>query len=419
MSTGPRADARRARSVALLAGLLTGLLVLTGCGLGSPDPADGDPTSSRRSAVRGVDRLLDQRSRAVREGDQAAFLATLADDPGLVESQRQWFDDVAALPVEHFDQSAPRRSVRVDRRRASAVVSTSLQLAAYDALPVVRDARLHFVREDGQWRVSAVRDPAWERARDADLQPWDLGPVEVVEGHGVLGIFDSGSVGRAGELVEVVERAVDDVSGVLPFDWSRHVVLYALTDTRVLNGLDGLPGDDPEALDAVAFPVPGRRGEPGLAGTRFLLHPRMLEVGPGELARLVRHEITHVAVGGRDDGAPLWLSEGIAEWVSVQPLPDAARLVSGAALAEARRGPRSLPDDEGFNSGSVGAHYGLSWWACQTIVDMYGAPVLWRLLEAMSAAAEDRQAEVLRQVVGMDEARLAEEAATRIVATYG
>lgn len=419
MSTGPRADARRARPVALLAGLLAGLLVLAGCSLGSPDPSDGDPVPSRRSATRGVDRLLDLRTRAVREGDRAAFLATLAADPALVASQGQWFDDVAALPVEHFDQSARRRSVRVDGRRATAVVSTSLQLTAYDALPVVRDARLHFVREVGRWRVSAVRDRAWERARDADVQPWDLGPVEVVEGHGVLGIFDSGSVGRAGELVEVVERAVDDVSAVLPYDWSRHVVLYALTDTRVLTGLDGLPGDDPEALDAVAFPVPGRRGEPGLASTRFLLHPRMLEVGPGELARLVRHELTHVAVGARDDGAPLWLSEGIAEWVSVQPLPDAARLVSGAALAEARRGPRSLPGDGGFNTGSVGAHYGLSWWACQTIVDMYGEPVLWRLLEAMAAVPADRQDEVLQQVVGMDEARLAEEAATRIVATYG
>lgn len=419
MSTGPRADARRVRPVALLAGLLSGLLGLAGCSLGSPDIPDGDAVSSRRSVVRGVDRLLDQRSRAVLEGDPAAFLATLARDPGLVESQRQWFDDVAALPVEHFDQSVRRRSVSVDGRRATAVVSTSLQLTAYDALPVVRDARLHFVREDGRWRVSAVRDPAWERSRAADLQPWDLGPVEVVEGRGVLGIFDSGSVGRAGELVAVVERAVDDVSAVLPFDWSRRVVLYALTDTRVLTGMDGLPGEDPEALDAVAFPVPGRRGEPGLAGTRFLLHPRMLEVETAELARLVRHEIVHVAVGGRDDGAPLWLSEGIAEWVSVQPLPDAARLVSGAAVAEARRSPRSLPDDDGFNTGSVGAHYGMSWWACQTIADMYGEPALWRLLEAMAGVPADRHDEVLRQVVGMDEARLAEEAAARIVATYG
>lgn len=419
MPTGPRADARRPRPAAPLAGLLAALLALTGCSLGSPDTPDGDRAPTLRSAVRGVDRLLDQRSRAVLEGDRSAFLATLARDPGLAESQRQWFDDLAALPVAHFDQSARRRSVRVDGRRATAVVSTSLQLTTYDALPVVRDARLHFVREGGRWRVAAVRDPAWERSRAADLHPWDLGPVEVVEGNGVLGIFDSGSVGRAGELVAVVERAVDDVSAVLPFDWSRHVVLYALTDTRALTGMEGLPGDDPGTLDAVAFPVPGRRGEPGLAGTRFLLHPRMLEVGPGQLARLVRHEIVHVAVGARDDGAPLWLSEGVAEWVSVQPLPDAARLVSGAALAEARRGPRALPDDEGFNTGSVGAHYGLSWWACQTIVDMYGEAVLWRLLEAMAGAPPERQDEVLQQVVGMDEARLAEEAATRIVATYG
>jgi hypothetical protein len=67
----------------------------------------------------------------------------------------------------------------------------------------------------------------------------------------------------------------------------------------------------------------------------------------------------------------------------------------------------------------VGAHYGLSWWACQTIVDMYGEQVLWRLLDAMAGAPAEQRDAVLQQVVGMDEARLAEEAATRIVATYG
>ncbi|HEX8780378.1 MAG TPA: hypothetical protein VF728_04315, partial [Nocardioides sp.] len=86
MPTGPRADARRPRPAAPLAGLLAALLALTGCSLGSPDTPDGDRAPTLRSAVRGVDRLLDQRSRAVLEGDRSAFLATLARDPGLAES---------------------------------------------------------------------------------------------------------------------------------------------------------------------------------------------------------------------------------------------------------------------------------------------------------------------------------------------
>lgn len=414
MPIGRRPDRPRAVLATLLLGCL---LPLTACTV-ADEPPDHD-RAARHSVARAVTRLLDRRSRAVRREDVTAFLATLADDVALARRQREWFDDVTSLPVERFAQSLRRRSLRVRGDRATAVVATTLQLAAYDAMPVVRDARFRFVREDGRWRTATVRDRAWERAHAVELPPWDLGPVDVVEGRGVLGVFDDGSVARAGELVGVVEQAVGDVSAVLPFDWSRHVVVYALTDTRVLTGLRGLPGDDPEALDAVAFPVPGRPGQPGLAATRFLLHPRMLEVRPEELARLVRHEITHVALGTRDDGAPLWLSEGLAEWVSVQPLPDSARVVSGSALAAAEEGPRRLPADEGFNTGDVGAHYGLAWWACETVVDMYGDGALWGLLDALAGAPAGSRDTVLRETVGMDEQRLAAEAAKRIVATYG
>ena len=75
----------------------------------------------------------------------------------------------------------------------------------------------------------------------------------------------------------------------------------------------------------------------------------MLASEPTELARLVRHELTHVALGENDDRVPVWLAEGIAEWVSVQPLPEDQRVVSGAAVAAAQAGDVELAADDEYS----------------------------------------------------------------------
>jgi hypothetical protein len=145
----------------------------------------------------------------------------------------------------------------------------------------------------------------------------------------------------------------------------------------------------------------------------------MLSGDPAGLARLVRHELTHIALGERDDLVPVWLGEGLAEWVSVQPIPPRRRLIGAAAIEAARSGPSELPEDATFNGPDQGAHYGLSWWACQAIVDMYGEQMLWRLLDDLAATDEANQADELQQVLQMGTGQLAREAARRILATYG
>ena len=113
----------------------------------------------------------------------------------------------------------------------------------------------------------------------------------------------------------------------------------------------------------------------------------MLDSDPRQLARLIRHELTHVALGSLDDDVPTWLGEGIAEWVSVQPLPEDQRLISQAAIDAATAGLDELPADLDYNDEDQAAHYGISWWACEAIVDMYGEPMLWRLLDDLAATS--------------------------------
>ncbi len=107
--------------------------------------------------------------------------------------------------------------------------------------------------------------------------------------------------------------------------------------------------------------------------TRFVLNPRMLDRARLERDRLVRHELAHVAIGEHDDHAPVWLSEGLAEYVSVRPLAPEDRRISDAAIAAAKGGlVTELPDDATFNDGESAVHYGVAWWACEYLATAFG-----------------------------------------------
>jgi hypothetical protein len=216
-------------------------------------------------------------------------------------------------------------------------------------------------------------------------------------------------VDRAPELIASVEDGIATVAAEVPYDWSRTVVVYALTDASFLESLEDVPGDDPGDLDAVAFPAG--------TGTRFVLNPRMLDQPGRERDRLVRHELTHVAVGTRDDQAPVWLSEGLAEYVSVRPLAPEDRRIPEAAVAAAEAGVSDLPDDATFNDADSDAHYGLAWWAVEYVADAYGEDAPWQLLDAMAAPDADPDT-VLRDRFATSTHELAKQADRLILALY-
>lgn len=418
-TAGPDRRSRLGAGLAALCLLLTPSL--TGCSDDVSEPGT-PPTGSRADGVVPlIEKVLRQRARALKAGDEAAFLATVARTrSGFVDRERVYFANLAQLPLGRLAYRVDKSSLVRNGDEFAAVVRAHLQLEGYDEVPVVRPAKFRFTedpRGDGLL-VASDRDRAWERRNDVDVQPWDRRPVTVAAGSGVLGIFDDQSATKAADVIGAVEDGIGHVRQVVPYDWSGNVVVYAMSQTDMLEALDDLPGGDPDSLDAVSFPVRAGNGE-GLASTRFLLHPRMLDSDPQQLARLIRHELTHVALGQRDDDVPRWLGEGIAEWVSVQPRPEDQRLISQEAINAARAGLDELPGDAGYNGEDQAAHYGISWWACQAIVDIYGESMLWRLLDELAATSSSDQADKLQQTLQMGAGQLAREASRRIVATYG
>lgn len=375
-----------------------------------------------RSVARGIERALARRADAVRRGDRTAFVAGV--DPGSPElraAQDSYFSNLAKLPVGEFGYRLDRGSLVRDGDAYWGVVDVTLELAGFDEQPVVTRDRYRFTPDpDATGRagylLASTTDPDWERVHEVDPQPWEAGPLTVRVRNGALGLFDAGSVASADRVMREVAGGISAVAAELPYDWDRRVVVYALSDPTFLAGLDGVPGGDALALDAVTFPVPAAPGSAEVADTRFVLNPRMLAEPELERGRLIRHELTHVALGDRQDGVPTWFSEGLAEYVSVRPLAPERRAVAGAALAAAEAGPTSLPEDGTFNGPEAQAHYGLAWWAVEYLADTYDESVLWLLLDAMTGAAEPDQ--VLDAVLQLDAETLARRSARLLVATY-
>ncbi|WP_244927722.1 DUF1570 domain-containing protein [Nocardioides sp. W7] len=408
------------------AALAAALAVASAACTASSDDAEPAPSSSTSYAaapdvVAGVQQALHRRARSVLASDAAAFDRGVRGTGEFREQQRTWFANLRQLPVGELSYTADPAALVREGDDYWVVVEEHLLLAGYDAVPVVTRDRYRFrssARRPGRMVLTSVTDPAWEQQNDVRPQPWDLGPVEVRGGAGVLGVFDARSVPAAGPLLRSVERGIDAVAAEVPYDWSRSVVVYALSDPAYLGVIDDVPGGDPDDLDGVAFPVPASPGDETLAATRFALHPRMLDRAGAARDRLVRHELTHVALGPRDDHAPVWLSEGLAEYVSAQAMDPAERRVPERAIRAAEAGFDALPDDGAFTGEGTAASYALAWWACEYLVRSFDESVLWSLLDEVGSGEVDPD-RLLLDWLEVRPARLARRAGELIVAEYG
>lgn len=395
-----------ARSRACSSAVLASLLLLGGCATGAaPSPSH----QQRVAAVRALEqRLLDRRARAVRDHDLRGFLGTVdRSDRALVRRQRRLFANLEQLPLARFRyRLLPGQWPRL-----------VMQLRGYDARPVQAPVGLELRRVHGRLVVTGDRP-------GPEPRPWDLTRIRVERAPGVLGVFDRAMWPYAREVVAAVAAGRREVSAAVPFSWDDHVVVYCFADRRVLDAFHDVPGGGRIThLGAMTFPVYAAPGGDRLAAMRFTVLPSSVRAGQPFLGRIIRHELTHVAVGDRDDGDPVWVSEGIAEYVGARPVPPAQRRIPRVAVERARGGARAMPASRDFNGADQDWHYALAWMACDYIATSRGESTLWRLMTALHAGGKGtpdaRQDAVLRRVLGYDSHELARRAAARILSIYG
>ncbi|TDC62240.1 hypothetical protein E1200_26465 [Actinomadura sp. GC306] len=396
----------RRRALALGAGgaavLLGGGATLLGASSGDdgPRPARaGEGTAVFDPAQAAA--LLGNRARAVRSGDRAAFLATVASAPAAFQdAQSRMYGNLRRLPLERWEERvvAPQAT---DGETGTVVVRVEVRhrLRGFDRGDVVRTRHLALTPRSGTWTVAGDGSP---HGFEDDPEIWDGGDLTVAEGRASLVIGDAPGLA---EVARRLDKAVPVVTGVVGGRWARRVVALAPADADRASALAG-PGqrlDEVAALAAVTPSAGGARGE-----DRVVISPatfgRLNDLGRDVV---LTHELTHVATGGaRDRTTPLWLIEGFADYVGYLRTNVTVRSAAAELRREVAEGrvPSALPGADAFGAGSarLSQAYQESWLACRMVADRYGEATLVRLYRA---AGRNPEATALREVLGLTRVR--------------
>ncbi|MFL6156453.1 MAG: hypothetical protein ACJ72D_10195, partial [Marmoricola sp.] len=302
-------------------------------------------------------------------------------------------------------------------------VRIATQLADYDEMPVVRTTGFAFGRKSGRPVIISELTGAGKPFPGSSPSPWDLVRIHVRQSGRTLQLYDSGTWHEADAINSTLRRGIADVQAGLPFSWDGKVVVYVFGSRVVLDSFEGVPGGNIKHLGAMTFPMYAVLGQSAVAGIRFTLLPSSVRAGQPFLDRIVRHELTHVAVGTRDDGVPVWFAEGIAEYMGARSVPTSQRRIATVAVTRARRGVSRLPASAGFNGPDQAWNYALAWMACDWIVATQGSARLWELMSALhdngAGTTDADQDLVLERVLGISGEELAHDAARRILQIYG
>ena len=318
---------------------------------------------------------MNQRVRAVRQQNLDLFLRRVDhSDKALMARQRRYFRNMVQLPLAKLRfrvMDEEWQGLRTPKRWGADVhvprVRQVIQLESYDAVPVERVVGLVFSFRKGRARIVSDQTAAGKMLYEGTPAPWDLTPVTVREEPGVLGVFDAETSASADTVTSAVRDGIDEISRALPFSWSGRVVVYSVRNPRVLASFTDVPGGNLEHLGALTFPTYAESGGPQVASTRMLVLPSSVDAGQPFLGRITRHELSHIAVGVRDDGAPAWVSEGLAEYLGAREIPLRDRIIATSALDRARAEVTAMPVSKEFNNTDQEWHYALSWMACDYI----------------------------------------------------
>ena len=372
---------------------------------------DSEPTGPAVHApdvVRGLTGLLDRRADAAtrRRRGQPSSPASTRPTP------------IPSRPAELLRQPRAAAAGRVrladrpgephptGRSATGAVVDVHAQLDGYDEVPVVTRDRYQFTRGTARYRLRIGQRP---RPGEDDARrrasPGTTDRSVVRSAAACSGIFDPGSeVHAGGRHRRRRERHRAESRPACPLTGSARRASTRSPTRRSSPGSTACPATTRPALDAVAFPVPAldaedgeRRQHPVPAATRT-----MLDATSETRARLIRHELTHVALGLRADDVPTWLSEGIAEYVSVQPMAPEDQTLSREALRRRRGRPghRACRPTTPSTGRTPRPAYASRGGRASTSPRRTATTMLWFLLELRMGS--DDPDEVLELVVGVD-----------------
>jgi hypothetical protein len=348
--------------------------------------------------------LVDRLERALRTGRGLSALAGSGDAPA-----RRELGVIAAnmhkLHVTHFGL---RYLDEADTPPPPTVSSTDHPWVALGQLTW----RLQGMdRSDSQVEVPLVLGrqgsrAVFETARFTDderVPIWLTDPVAVRRSADALVL--SARERRAKVLIKQAEIAVHTVRATLP-RWHQPLVVEEPASGRGFETAAGMSVTDARAIAAVTTTTDG--SDLPTSAVHVYVNPRVYDpLGPAGEQIVLSHEATHVALGAATTSLPMWLSEGIADYVALRhsavPVHTLASQIR--KLVREHGAPKTLPGQAQFSGANpdIGAYYEAAWLAARLLAQEYGEPALFRFYRASDRVGGTQR--TFRTILGTSQAQ--------------
>jgi hypothetical protein len=383
--------------------------------------APGKLTDSQKvDRKRQVNVLLVERSNAVLHGDLKTFLAAVdPTQPKLVARQRTLFVNLRKFgftSLRYFvadERKAPALTAKYGPGTFTTRLMMRYQLTGLDASPVQTDLGYAFVQRDGRWII--VEDSAIDAtlSRDGHRQPWDFNEIAVVRRGKVVVVVAKSEVALGAKIAKSSEGAIAAVRRHWPGRWSGAVMVVAVPEARVMATIwsTGTGAGWTVAAKAVTLydgePLATRTTPP--VGSRIVVNPAIRKTLDQDL---LVHEMTHVATVPIGSQAPVWLVEGLAEYVRCHAIEDDPHWTVDPYRKAVRTkylpSLKVLPGQKEFDADGDKS-YGQSWWATEYLASKLGVKGVAALYTdlALHDTSPTAYESILRKHIGKTSAQLA------------
>lgn len=360
-------------------------------------------SSQDRDAATGV--LVTELERALRRGAPARAEALAAPDDA--RARRELRVLVGTVDALGLDDVELRHLSRADRDLDRS------EERRYGDDAWVSDVQVSWRLPGGGTTLSTVDVPlvtSWSEGRvvfetarlggDGRVPMWLLGPLDRRTAGDVTVVGPRGQLPR---LVRQATRAVRTVRRTVP-TWEGPLVVEAAPAVGAFRLASGLDQAAAEQIAAVTATSDGSTGAE--ASVHVFVNPGVYgSLGPRGQQIVLSHEAAHVALGAVRTDAPLWLSEGVADYVALVDSPLSVDVLAAQILGRVRAqgAPERLPGPAEFEAGddALGAWYEAAWLAARLVAEEHGEAAL---LELYRRA--DRDGDVgaaFREVLGTTE----------------
>jgi hypothetical protein len=343
--------------------------------------------------------------------------------------------DLASAAQELDDLAGNVQALRIDRLDLRYLDQAPLELSTAERARFGPDAWVSEVQLTWRFRgvdstVSTLEVPIvadWEGDRAVfasarttggyQVPLWFTEALSVRRSRDTLVLAGSPAVARS--LEDQVRTAVTVVRRTLP-RWHEPLVVEA-------------PDSDADFRTATSMSRPASRTIAAVTNTtdgsslddvpvHVFLNPSVFgPLGPEGRQIVLSHEATHVALGAATATMPLWLSEGMADYVALvgNPLPATVLAAQIRRLVRDQGPPKALPGSAEFagSNRDIGAWYEAAWLAVRLIAETHGRRALLDFYARAEADGDTRAA--FEQVLGTTEQQFRRAWQARLVELAG